>query len=100
MPIQNRQNLFLALTGEVGELSEILQFHGDLKSHISNGELVKLASEMSDVLIYLVRFADSLRLLDDAIVELTKSCKKRKKKASKQQNTETKESPLDGKESG
>ena len=78
-------NLFLALTGEVGELAEVLQFHGEMRGHISNAEMASLVEEMADVFIYLVRFADSLRVLDDALADLVgmHKDKKSRKKAKK-----------------
>ena len=72
-------NIFLALGAEMGELAEILQFHGEVRTHINKGEIGPLASELSDVLIYLIRFSDSLRLLDDALKELAKVKKKSRK---------------------
>ncbi len=58
------RNLLLALQGEVGELSEIFQWVGD--SGITPEWLTenrdRIASEVADVLIYLLRFADVLEL--------------------------------------
>ena len=54
----------LALQGEVGELSELFQWVGD--SGITPEWLTenrdRIASEVADVLIYLLRFADVLEL--------------------------------------
>lgn len=54
------RNLLLALNGEVGELCEIFQWKGEVKSTAdwSAREKEHLGEEISDVLIYLVRLAD------------------------------------------
>jgi NTP pyrophosphatase (non-canonical NTP hydrolase) len=70
------RNLVMALLGEVGELSELLQFKGDadddqdydnpqkderksldLVSSLERKELDKLSQELADVSIYLLRLA-------------------------------------------
>jgi dCTP diphosphatase len=66
------RNLTMALLGEVGELSELLQFKGDgccdtdgsnnqqnkdLVSNLDRLELDKLSQELADVSIYLLRLA-------------------------------------------
>ena len=57
------RNLLLALVGEVGELSEIFQWLGDEGAKpglpgMSEEKKAHVGEEISDVLLYLVRFAD------------------------------------------
>ncbi|WCJ35893.1 dCTP pyrophosphatase 1 [Euphorbia peplus] len=55
------RNLLLALVGEVGELSEIFQWKGEVEKGLpkwSLDEKEHLEEELSDVLLYLVRLAD------------------------------------------
>ncbi|XP_060180434.1 uncharacterized protein LOC132610162 [Lycium barbarum] len=55
------RNLLLALVGEVGELSEIFQWKGEVPRGIPNWEekeKLHLGEELSDVLLYLVRLSD------------------------------------------
>ena len=54
------RNLLLALVGEVGELSEIFQWKGEVKdtSSFSEQEKVNLGEELSDVMLYLIRLSD------------------------------------------
>jgi dCTP diphosphatase len=55
------RNLLLALVGEVGELSEIFQWKGEVERGLPNwntSEKEHLGEELSDVLLYLVRLAD------------------------------------------
>ncbi|KAF6154351.1 hypothetical protein GIB67_026807 [Kingdonia uniflora] len=55
------RNLLLALIGEVGELSEIFQWKGEVPKGLSDWkeeEKVHLGEELSDVLLYLVRLSD------------------------------------------
>ncbi|KAM0940896.1 putative dCTP diphosphatase [Dioscorea sansibarensis] len=55
------RNLLLALVGEVGELSEIFQWRGEVPRGLpgwDEKEKEHLAEELSDVLLYLVRLAD------------------------------------------
>ena len=54
------RNLILALVGEVGELAEIVQWVSDDKVDelLKSGGRDRLAQELADVLIYLVRVAD------------------------------------------
>lgn len=59
------RNLLLALVGEVGELSELFQWRGEVSEGIpswSEKEKVHLGEEISDVLIYLVRLADKCNI--------------------------------------
>ncbi|PIN14300.1 dCTP diphosphatase [Handroanthus impetiginosus] len=55
------RNLLLAMVGEVGELSEIFQWRGEVEKGLPNWEesdKEHLGEELSDVLLYLVRLAD------------------------------------------
>ncbi|KAL4201156.1 hypothetical protein AMTRI_Chr02g257160 [Amborella trichopoda] len=55
------RNLLLALVGEVGELSEIFQWKGEVPKGLPDWkeeEKLHLGEELSDVLLYLVRLAD------------------------------------------
>jgi dCTP diphosphatase len=54
------RNLILALVGEVGELAEVVQWTSDDKINelLKSGGRERLAQELADVLIYLVRVAD------------------------------------------
>ena len=55
------RNLLCALVGEVGELSEIFQWKGEVAPgcpKFSQKEKSHLGEELSDVLLYLVRLAD------------------------------------------
>ncbi|XP_071738063.1 uncharacterized protein [Rutidosis leptorrhynchoides] len=55
------RNLLLALVGEVGELSEIFQWKGEVEKGLPDWkeeEKVHLGEELSDVLLYLVRLSD------------------------------------------
>nr|XP_043615168.1 dCTP pyrophosphatase 1-like [Erigeron canadensis] len=55
------RNLLLAMIGEVGELSEIFQWKGEVEKGLENweeSEKEHLGEELSDVLLYLIRLAD------------------------------------------
>ncbi|XP_076945164.1 uncharacterized protein LOC143616115 [Bidens hawaiensis] len=55
------RNLLLALVGEVGELSEIFQWKGEVPRGLpdwKDEEKQHLGEELSDVLLYLVRLSD------------------------------------------
>ncbi|AES78999.1 putative dCTP diphosphatase [Medicago truncatula] len=55
------RNLLLAMIGEVGELSEIFQWKGEVQRGLPDfkeEEKVHLGEELSDVLLYLVRLSD------------------------------------------
>ncbi|GAB2227876.1 hypothetical protein Droror1_Dr00009704 [Drosera rotundifolia] len=55
------RNLLLALVGEVGELSELFQWKGEVPRGLpgwSEDEKTHLGEELSDVLLYLVRLSD------------------------------------------
>ncbi|KAK9669182.1 hypothetical protein RND81_13G114300 [Saponaria officinalis] len=54
------RNLLLALVGEVGELSEIFQWKGEVERGLPNWseeEKEHLQDELSDVLLYLIQLA-------------------------------------------
>ncbi|KAG0493783.1 hypothetical protein HPP92_004777 [Vanilla planifolia] len=55
------RNLLLAMVGEVGELSEIFMWKGEVAKGLPNWEesdKEHLGEELSDVLLYLLRLAD------------------------------------------
>ena len=55
------RNLLLALVGEVGELSEIFQWRGEVEPGLNSWkeeDKIHLGEELSDVLVYLVRLSD------------------------------------------
>ncbi|KAL6181660.1 hypothetical protein ACLB2K_048310 [Fragaria x ananassa] len=55
------RNLLLALVGEVGELSEIFQWKGEVARGLPNwssDDKEHLGEELSDVLLYLIQLAD------------------------------------------
>ena len=55
------RNLLLALVGEVGELSEIFQWKGEVPKGLpgwEERETEHLGEELADVLLYLVRLSD------------------------------------------
>ncbi|KAE8714505.1 dCTP pyrophosphatase 1 [Hibiscus syriacus] len=55
------RNLLLALVGEVGKLSEIFQWKGEVERGLpdwEDEEKQHLGEELSDVLLYLVRLSD------------------------------------------
>jgi dCTP diphosphatase len=65
------KNLAMALTGEVGELVEILQWlTPEQSARLSKEDLSLAADELADIQIYLLRMADVLGLsLADAVDE-------------------------------
>ncbi|KAG8195280.1 hypothetical protein JTE90_028430 [Oedothorax gibbosus] len=67
------RNLLLAMVGEVGELSEIFQWKGEVKKGLpgwSEEEKEHLGQELSDVLLYLVRLSDTCHIdLPAAVVK-------------------------------
>ncbi|XP_073136403.1 uncharacterized protein [Henckelia pumila] len=55
------RNLLLAMVGEVGELSEIFQWKGEVQRGLPDWEeqeKTHLGEELSDVLLYLIRLSD------------------------------------------
>ncbi|KAF9610142.1 hypothetical protein IFM89_020274 [Coptis chinensis] len=72
------RNLLLALVGEVGELSEIFQWRGEVPKGLPNwkdSEKEHLGEELSDVLLYLIRLADicGIDLGDAALKKIVKN---------------------------
>lgn len=70
------RNLVLAMIGEVGEVAEILQWTDDDKvtELLNVGGRERLAEELADVLIYLVRVADRSGVnLEQAVRDKLKS---------------------------
>ncbi|KAL8170237.1 hypothetical protein V2J09_022049 [Rumex salicifolius] len=62
LPHHTPRNLLLALVGEVGELSEIFQWRGEVKRGVpewKEEDKVHLGEELSDVLLYLIQLSDS-----------------------------------------
>ncbi|KAH7287389.1 hypothetical protein KP509_32G053800, partial [Ceratopteris richardii] len=75
------RNLLLALVGEVGELSEIFQWRGEVPPGLpdwSADEKEDLEEKLSDVLLYLVRLADvcNVNLGEAALEKLRKNASK------------------------
>ncbi|MCO5600089.1 hypothetical protein L7F22_054197 [Adiantum nelumboides] len=75
------RNLLLALVGEVGELSEIFQWKGEVPRGLPDwnvDEKEHLGEELSDVLLYLVRLADicDVNLGEAALKKLKKNALK------------------------
>lgn len=59
------RNLLLAMVGEVGEVSELFQWRGEVAEGLpdwSETEREQLAHELSDVLIYLIELAEKCRV--------------------------------------
>ncbi|KAK2643681.1 hypothetical protein Ddye_018876 [Dipteronia dyeriana] len=72
------RNLLLAMIGEVGELSEIFQWRGEVEKGLPNWEEADkehLGEELSDVLLYLIRLADicEIDLADAATKKIAKN---------------------------
>ncbi|KAK7318011.1 hypothetical protein RJT34_02708 [Clitoria ternatea] len=75
------RNLLLALVGEVGELSEIFQWKGEVTKGLPNwscDDKEHLEEELSDVLLYLVCLADvyGLDLGQAALTKIVKNAQK------------------------
>uniref|UniRef100_A0A5B7BH48 dCTP pyrophosphatase 1 n=1 Tax=Davidia involucrata TaxID=16924 RepID=A0A5B7BH48_DAVIN len=75
------RNLLLALVGEVGELSEIFQWKGEVARGLPNwtsDDKEHLEEELSDVLLYLVQLADvcGLDLGQAALAKMVKNAEK------------------------
>ncbi|EFJ16919.1 hypothetical protein SELMODRAFT_115605 [Selaginella moellendorffii] len=75
------RNLLLALVGEVGELSEVFQWKGEVQKGLPDwtaAEKEHLGDELSDVLLYLTRLADvcGVDLSQAALRKLAKNDKK------------------------
>ncbi|XP_072961087.1 uncharacterized protein [Typha angustifolia] len=72
------RNLLLAMVGEVGELSEIFMWRGEVAKGLPNwkeSDKEHLGEELSDVLLYLIRLADicGIDLGDAAIRKIVKN---------------------------
>ncbi|XP_010264957.1 PREDICTED: dCTP pyrophosphatase 1-like [Nelumbo nucifera] len=72
------RNLLLAMVGEVGEISEIFQWMGEVPKGLPDwkeSDKEHLGEELSDVLLYLIRLADicGIDLADAAIKKLVKN---------------------------
>ncbi|KAL3813023.1 hypothetical protein ACJIZ3_014291 [Penstemon smallii] len=75
------RNLLLALVGEVGELSEIFQWKGEVERGLPNWsceDKEHLEEELSDVLLYLIQLSDvcGLDLGKAALTKIVKNAKK------------------------
>eukprot|EP01084_Bolivina_argentea_P186877 322021_1 len=75
------RNLLLALVGEIGELSEIFQWKGEVKAGLPSfdeSDRIHLGEEMADCLIYLCRLADvcNVNLKHAVIDKMEKNSKK------------------------
>lgn len=71
------KNLVMALTGEVGELSEIFQWMSEADSMKAGQNLTtaqEVKDELADVLLYLVRLASVLNVdLNEAVTQKIKA---------------------------
>ncbi|GFU77151.1 dCTP pyrophosphatase 1 [Trichonephila clavipes] len=59
------RNLLLALVGEVGELAELFQWHGEVKEGLpdwTEEDKEHLSQELSDVLLYLIRLSEKCHI--------------------------------------
>ena len=65
------KNLTMALSGEVGELTEIFQWLSDDESkNLSDQDLQLAKEEIADIFIYLLRLSTKLNInLEDAVIE-------------------------------
>ncbi|KAK7318010.1 hypothetical protein RJT34_02707 [Clitoria ternatea] len=75
------RNLLLALVGEVGELSEIFEWKGEVSKGLPNWSCdgkEHLEEELSDVLLYLVRLANvyGLDLRQAALTKIVENAQK------------------------
>ena len=70
------KNLTMALSGEVGELSEIFQWLTEDQSNkekISDEDLAKAREEVADILLYIIRLSDKLDIdLEQAVLDKLK----------------------------
>ncbi|GLT99337.1 hypothetical protein SLE2022_167800 [Rubroshorea leprosula] len=72
------RNLLLAMVGEVGELSKVFQWRGEVDRGLPNweeSEKEHLGEELSDVLLYLIRLSDicGINLGDAATKKIVKN---------------------------
>ena len=75
------RNLAFAMVGEVGEIAELLQWRGEVASNLvgwSDKDKHHMGEEISDVFLYLVRFADEcgVNLAEAAKMKLKKNALK------------------------
>lgn len=64
------KNLVMALSGEVGELTEHFQWLTEEQSKdLSDDKLIEVGEELADILMYLVRLADKLGVDLDKVIE-------------------------------
>ena len=70
------KNLAMALSGEVGELSEIFQWlteEQSSKENISDEDLEVVREEVADILLYIIRLSDKLDIdLEQAVLDKLK----------------------------
>ena len=70
------KNLTMALSGEVGELSEIFQWLSEeqsKKENINDEDLEKVREEVADILLYIIRLSDKLDIdLEHAVLDKLK----------------------------
>ncbi|XP_008802176.1 dCTP pyrophosphatase 1-like [Phoenix dactylifera] len=72
------RNLLLAMIGEVGELSEIFMWRGEVARGLPNwkeSDKEHLGEELSDVLLYLIQLSDicGINLADAATKKIVKN---------------------------
>ena len=67
----NPKNLVMALSGEVGELTEIFQWQNEEESkNLSDKDLQSAKEEIADIFIYLLRISDKLGVdIENAVNE-------------------------------
>ena len=67
----NPKNITMALSGEVGELTEIFQWLSEEESkNLSDKDLQLAKEEIADIFIYLLRLSTKLNInLEDAVIE-------------------------------
>ena len=70
------KNLTMALSGEVGELTEIFQWLSEeqsKKENIADEDLEKVREEVADILLYIIRLSDKLDIdLEHAVLDKLK----------------------------
>ncbi|QGY39070.1 nucleotide pyrophosphohydrolase [Pseudodesulfovibrio cashew] len=94
---QSPKNLIMALTGEVGELTELFQWLTPEESWKVEGERRQaVAEEMSDVLLYLVRIADELDI--DLVAAAHEKCEKNDRNYPREEFLDGKRRPHEYKE--
>lgn len=74
VPFDTARNLVMALLGETGELSAALQFHSDVEVETQPVSLEtkdKLAQELADVLVYLLRLMNVCNVVPNVCHTIT-----------------------------